>query len=734
MNKDTGFGWKSGKIKSWIALVILFTCFFLTYLAVHYTIMSNTNQSAIEYNLIGNEIKIKITTRLNAHALLLNGAASLFATKDTVTRKDWNNYIENCQLDKNLPGIQGVGFSLIVPKSQLKEHIRRIRKEGFPEYNVRPAGTRDYYTSIIFLEPFSGRNLNAFGYDMLSESVRSKAMEKARDHNIAVLSGKVLLVQEATMDVQAGTLMYVPVYRHQTPVNTIEDRRVAIKGWVYSPYRMNDLMHGILGRWDMMDEQRLHLQIYDNDTISNVTLLFDSQKSDADTLSHNDLPKRKLILPIEFNGTKWILLFSQSKEQFAKQTYLTSNVMLVLICGIVISLLLYFLVVAYFYTKQRAQKIANHLILKLQESEEQRIMLSQAVEQSLISVVITDIDGNIEYGNPYVMSLTGYTPKEILGKNPRIFSSGEKSVEEYKYLWDTVLSGGVWIGEFHNKKKNGELYWEAAVISGIKNQKGEISHLLAVKENITERKIAEWELKSKNEELRKVIAEKDRFFSIIAHDLRSPFSGFLGITGLMAEEMQNLTKEEMHQMALSMKKSADNLFRLLENLLQWAGMQQGLIPFQAKLVKLLPIANESLALVNEVAKNKWIKITSSIPDETEVWADAKMLQTVVRNLLSNAVKFTHKGGHIMLSAQTTGDLGVVISIKDSGIGMSPEMVENLFLLDSKSNRKGTEGEPSSGLGLLLCKEFVEKHGGKLWVESEVGNGSTFSFNIPNKQL
>ena len=198
-------------------------------------------------------------------------------------------------------------------------------------------------------------------------------MEKARDHNIAVLSGKVLLVQEITMDVQAGTLMYVPVYRHQTPVNTVENRRTAIKGWVYSPYRMNDLMNGILGRWDMMDEQRMHLQIYDNDVISNRTLLFDSQKNDS--LDHNDLPRRTLVLPIEFNGTKWILVFSQSKEQYAKQTYLTSNVILVLICGIVISLLLYFLVVANFYTKQRAQKIADHLILKLRESEEQRIML-----------------------------------------------------------------------------------------------------------------------------------------------------------------------------------------------------------------------------------------------------------------------------------------------------------------------------------------------------------------------
>ena len=169
MKEDTGFGKRSGKRKTWIALVILFTCLFLTYLAVRNTITSNANREAVEYNLIGNEIKTKISTRLNAHALLLNGAASLFATKDTVTRKDWNNYIENCQLDKNLPGIQGVGFSVIVPKNQLKEHIRLIRKEGFPEYSIRPAGTRDYYTSIIFLEPFSGRNLNAFGYVMFSE-------------------------------------------------------------------------------------------------------------------------------------------------------------------------------------------------------------------------------------------------------------------------------------------------------------------------------------------------------------------------------------------------------------------------------------------------------------------------------------------------------------------------------------------------------------------------------------
>ena len=132
----------------------------------------------------------------------------------------------------------------------------------------------------------------------------------------------------------------------------------------------------------------------------------------------------------------------------------------------------------------------------------------------------------------------------------------------------------------------------------------------------------------------------------------------------------------------------------------------------------------------ESAKSKGIEIACNVPVEIEVFADNHILQTVIRNLVSNAVKFTPKGGKISVSAEATSDKGVQISIKDTGIGMSPKMVDNLFRLDVQTNRKGTEGEPSTGLGLMLCKEFVEKHGGKIWVESEEGNGSTFYFTLP----
>jgi len=169
---------------------------------------------------------------------------------------------------------------------------------------------------------------------------------------------------------------------------------------------------------------------------------------------------------------------------------------------------------------------------------------------------------------------------------------------------------------------------------------------------------------------------------------------------------------------------------LLENLLHWARMQQGLIPFKREHVVLHLIVEESVAMLMDAAKSKKIDILCNIPHEITVFADSNMLQTVIRNLVSNAVKFTPHGGRITITAIVTADKSVKISIKDSGIGMSPEIIDHLFQLDVKTSRNGTDGEPSTGLGLLLCNEFVEKHGGRFNVESDEGKGSTFYFTIP----
>lgn len=237
-------------------------------------------------------------------------------------------------------------------------------------------------------------------------------------------------------------------------------------------------------------------------------------------------------------------------------------------------------------------------------------------------------------------------------------------------------------------------------------------------------------LEKTNMKLTSINATKDKFFSIIAHDLRSPFNNFLGFTQIMAEELPGLTMDKIQMIAVSMRNSAANLFSLLENLLQWARIQQGLFSYKLKRIELLPIVDESIKIMMESAKNKEIEITYDIPNDLVVYADSDVLQMVIRNLLSNAVKFTKKGGKISLSAKTKYNNYVEISIKDTGIGMSNELVDNLFRIDVPTNRAGTEGEPSTGLGLILCKDFIENQGGKFWVESKEGLGSVFYFSLP----
>ncbi|MDP2890941.1 MAG: PAS domain S-box protein [Bacteroidota bacterium] len=249
--------------------------------------------------------------------------------------------------------------------------------------------------------------------------------------------------------------------------------------------------------------------------------------------------------------------------------------------------------------------------------------------------------------------------------------------------------------------------------------------------DITKQMQNEAEIQLKNEELINLNATKDKFFSIIAHDLRSPFNSFLGLTEIMSEDLPNLTMPQLQEMIAGMNKSATNLYRLLENLLNWSQIQKGTIPFNPEEIQIGLVTGEIIEMIQEQAKNKKIKITTEIPDGLVVFADSNMLQTIIRNLVSNAIKYTNKGGRISLSVKSSSDKNIVIAIQDTGIGMSREMVDNLFRIDTNANRKGTEGEPSTGLGLLLCKEFVEKHGGKIWVESCEGKGSTFYFTFPS---
>lgn len=247
--------------------------------------------------------------------------------------------------------------------------------------------------------------------------------------------------------------------------------------------------------------------------------------------------------------------------------------------------------------------------------------------------------------------------------------------------------------------------------------------------DITEQKRAELEIKERNEQLIKLNAEKDKFFSIIAHDLKGPFNGFLNLTELMADSTELFSPAEYIEYSKMLNEAARNLYKLLENLLEWAQVQKGAIDFTPKDSDLSKMVSQSIDTIFQRALQKKISIINEIIDTQKVYADEKMIGTVLRNLLSNAIKFTRTDGRAIIKSKWLDNDTIEVSVEDNGVGISEKDVNKLFKIEEKVSSKGTDGESSTGLGLLLCKEFIEMHGGKIWVESELGKGSKFKFTL-----
>jgi len=359
---------------------------------------------------------------------------------------------------------------------------------------------------------------------------------------------------------------------------------------------------------------------------------------------------------------------------------------------------------------------------------------SEAVYHNLVEripdgVYKTTHDGKFVDANPAMIKMLGYDSKEeLIGIDlmKQLFS--EPTNNESRQMMEIHEEKGV----CHIQKKDGSEIWVEYSGWYNMNANGEILFHQGITRDITERLRAEEEIKIINEQLFQANAEKDKFYSIIAHDLRNPFQSLLGITRLMVEDLPTLTSDQTHKMALSMRTVATKLFNLLENLLEWSMMQRGIISFSPKSFVLMNGITPIIELFRIRTDEKMIRIGYDIPEDLRVFADVQMFTSLMSNLVFNAVKFTPKGGSISIEAKPISDCWVEISINDTGIGMNKNIIDSLFLLDGQTTRKGTEGEPSTGLGLIICKDYIKKHGGKIWVESEEGKGSTFYFTLPTK--
>lgn len=520
---------------------------------------------------------------------VLRSGVAFFQGSDDVTRQEWHNFVHTLQLEQYYQGMQGVGYTKMLLPEEVSRTEIQMRSDGYPAFNIKPSGKRDQYSSILYLEPMDRRNLRAIGYDMFSEPIRRSAMERARDTGLPTISGRVKLVQEIDSDVQPGILMYLPYYNKNLPTDTVEQRRDALEGFVYSPFRMKDLMQVIA-----LKDPDVNFEIYDMNHQSENQILYRSFKD----LSYH--PKHSVMKKVQIDGRQWHIHF-YSSEKFDEENSSKYPVMYTLV-GLIIYFILLFIILGLFNSRRTIQERSQELlsnktrlrtllnssvdgihimdmegniietspsflrmlgytneeaaglsifdidrhfskqdilvmfqsfpdesvtletlhrskegmlidveitahkiildgqdyiyassrdITERKKAEKELIKLSYAIEQSPNTVMITDLDAKIEYVNAAFTAATGYTLEEVIGKNPKVLKSGKTALSTYIDLWNQLSKGESWTGEFINRSKEGIEFIEEVKISPIFQPDGKITHYMAIKNDITEKKRSE---------------------------------------------------------------------------------------------------------------------------------------------------------------------------------------------------------------------------------------------------
>ena len=364
--------------------------------------------------------------------------------------------------------------------------------------------------------------------------------------------------------------------------------------------------------------------------------------------------------------------------------------------------------------------------------EKQLKVLSGAIDHSPVSVIITDPTGRIEYVNPKFTEVTGYTKEEAVGKNPGILKSGNLPASLYENLWKTISEGKEWRGEFENKRKNGELFWEMASISGIKNEQGEIIYYVAIKEDITERKKTELELVKAKEKAEESDRLKTAFLANLSHEIRTPLNAIIGFSDILRSNVMN--EQQRNDYFSIIEQSSHTLLKLIDDIIDVAKIEANHIRIVPHEFDLTGLMNELYLTFGREIKllENGVELKLSVPDKKEflILADATRVRQILSNLLQNAIKFTQKGsiefGYVIGRDSKT----IEFFVRDTGIGIPKDKLKVIFNRFRQVDDSTTREFGGTGLGLWISKNLAELMSGNIYVESKEGSGSTFFFVLP----
>lgn len=665
-----------------------------------------------------------IEDRLRACESVLRAGAGFVDNAWPITEEQWRRFVQPLNVGEVLSGVQGFGFAAVVDK------LSPAQKDALPAQPWSNPESREErpQTAIVFLEPQDLRNKEALGFDMASETVRRMAMQRARDERIAAVSGRVTLVQEIDSEPQPGFLMYVPVYQRDLPTDTIEQRRAALIGYVYSPFRAGDFMERVLEG----DPRDVQLELYDDQNVDANALLYRRAANDA-----NGDDSMHVLRDVAVGGHRWTLRVAATPTMVHNNQIVP--VWIVWIAGACGSLLLSSLA----FAMARSRHMLHERVLADERLLEQERDAATILENSLEVFIVIDEQDRILEWNKQAVQTFGWTKLDVLGRRlaevivPESFRQAHiDAVKNFHVRKHTVLGKRVEMPALRrdgteiivaisiaSTMRRGQTVFFASLrdITARRHQEEQVKLLNATLEQRVSARTQE--LETANRRLEAAYRDLEAFTRSVSHDLRAPLRAIKGYSSLLGEELEKSSTPSIQRHMDAIMDTTRRMDAIIDNLLKLASVSQRELQTQP-----LELADLMRQVVDEVSPQPPAEVHIALESEC-VRADAGLLTLALRNLISNAVKFsqTRSNPEIWVGAtEVEGDRAYFV--RDNGVGFDPRYAPRLFgafqRLHSEREFEGT------GLGLTIVKSVIEKHGGRVWAESRPGAGATFYFVLP----